>query len=112
MSYWRMRSRVPHLASLVLAAGLTLGCDDGGGSEEAEPPPSTLLPSMFGTPDQQGVGSSSEQYYKAPVTRDGVEYMFMANGWGPGFISQTVSHNGTAFTVESMDGTQGENYQP
>lgn len=39
-------------------------------------------------------------------------YFLMANGWGPGFGSQTLSWNGTAFTIESMQGTQGSNYEP
>jgi hypothetical protein len=59
-----------------------------------------------------GMGASSEQFAKSDVTRDGDNYFFMANGWGPGFESQTVSWNGTAFTVESMNGTVGPNYEP
>lgn len=69
-------------------------------------------PGLLGTGTQGGVGSSSDQYAKAAVTRDGLPYNFMANGWGPGFQSQSVSWNGTSFTVVSMSGSQGSNYEP
>jgi hypothetical protein len=36
----------------------------------------------------------------------------MANGWGPGFESQTVSWNGTSFVVQSMSGSVGPSYEP
>src|SRR5689334_23089000 len=70
------------------------------------------FPSMFATPEQAGSGSTSERYAKAAVTRDGMNYFFMANGWGPGFQSQSVTYSGTSFTVTSMQGTQGMQYQP
>jgi hypothetical protein len=41
-----------------------------------------------------------------------VNYYFMANGWGPGFGSQSVSWNGTAFTVTSMQGNEGPMWEP
>lgn len=53
-----------------------------------------------------------ERYHKTDVARDGVYYFFMANGWGPGFQSQNVSWDGTAFTVISMQGSRGPQYQP
>lgn len=59
-----------------------------------------------------GSGMSSDRYEEADVSRNGVNYVFMANGWGPGFQSQTVSWNGTSFIVESMQGSQGPNYEP
>lgn len=59
-----------------------------------------------------GSGSTTEQYAKADVTRDGVNYYFMANGWGPNFQSHSISWNGTAFTVETMSGSEGSNYEP
>lgn len=83
------------------SAGFTPG-DDGSKTEWAE----------LGTGTMSGSGSTANQYEKAEVTRDGVNYLFMANGWGPNFQSQSVSWNGTSFTVESMLGTQGMNYQP
>lgn len=75
----------------------------------AEPAPSNT---GFGTPVMTGNGQSAQRYQKADVTRDGKNYFFMANGWGPGFDSQTVSWNGTSFTVVSMEGSQGNNYEP
>ena len=104
------------LRACVLVAGCSAGCDQGTPPDE---PPSnnggtdgTGLPSMFGNPTQSGEGSSSDRWHKAQVTRDGVNYFFMANGWGPGFQSQSVSWLGTSFTVESMQGQQGAGYEP
>jgi hypothetical protein len=59
-----------------------------------------------------GQGQSADRYAKAPVTRDGTNYLLMANGWGPGFNSQTIAWNGTSFTVQSLQGQQGPMYQP
>jgi len=73
---------------------------------------STGTPPGFGTPTYEGMGSSMERYAKTPVRRNGGEYLFMANGWGPGFTSQTVSWEGTSFTVDTMEGKQGSNYEP
>jgi hypothetical protein len=112
--------------SLCLAlAAATFGCDSGssyqddeaadpgtGPSQQPSDVPSTLLPSLFGNPQQVGQGSSNDRWHKAGVQRDDVNYFFMANGWGPNFESQSVSWNGTAFTVESMLGRQGAGYEP
>lgn len=76
------------------------------------PAPSTVLPSLFGSPVQSGNGSSSDRWTKSEVKRNDVNYFFMANGWGPGFQSQTVSWNGTSFSVDSMQGTRGMKYEP
>jgi hypothetical protein len=59
-----------------------------------------------------GEGRSTNQWQKADVTRDGKSYFFMANGWGPNFVSQSVAWKGTSFTIESMQGTEGPDYQP
>jgi hypothetical protein len=118
-------------AAAFVLAWFSLGCDVGtdyaateadtgaspdsaGGSGSAAPTsvPSTLLPTLFGTPEQVGSGSSSDRWYKTDVERDGSSYFFMANGWGPGFEEQTVSWSGTAFTVESMQGMRGAGYEP
>jgi hypothetical protein len=53
-----------------------------------------------------------DRYAKAFTTRDGANYFFMANGWGPRFQSHTVSWQGSAFTVVSMQGMQGPMYEP
>lgn len=81
------------------------------GTDET-PAPSTVLPSLFGTPVQSGNGSSSDRWTKSDVKRNDINYFFMANGWGPGFQSQTVSWNGTSFSVDSMQGTRGMKYEP
>jgi len=101
------------LASLALLSTLA-ACDAGGESEPIDqtPPPATVLPSLFGAPLQSGSGTTSERYKKSDVKRDDLNYYFMANGWGPGFQSQTISWNGTSFSVDSMQGQQGSNYEP
>ncbi len=68
--------------------------------------------SLLGTAAMGGSGQSSDRWHKTDVTRDGQNYYLMANGWGPGFGSQSISWSGTSFTVQSMTGEQGENYQP
>lgn len=66
----------------------------------------------FGNPMFGGEGSATDRYKKAEVTRNGQNYFFMANGWGPGFQSQSVTWKGTSFTVVSMEGRQGPGYEP
>lgn len=68
--------------------------------------------SELGKGEMSGSGSSEDRWKKADVTRDGVNYKLMANGWGPAFESQSISWNGTALTVGSMLGTEGKNYEP
>ena len=68
--------------------------------------------SQLGVATMGGAGSSTERYHKTDVTRDGQNYFLMANGWGPGFQSQSISWNGTSFTVEQLAGSQGPNYEP
>lgn len=84
-------------------------------STEGQDPDVTLDPtgaSGLGAATMGGSGSSSERYHKTDVTRDGQNYFLMANGWGPGFQSQSISWNGTAFTVNQLQGSQGPNYEP
>jgi len=59
-----------------------------------------------------GMGRSMEQYATTDVGRNGVPYELITNGWGPGFVSHTVSWNGTSFIVEAMEGSRGSNGQP
>jgi hypothetical protein len=68
--------------------------------------------SQLGKGIYQGTGSSTEQYAESDIYRDGVGYMFIANGWGSGWQSHSISWNGTSFKVESLSGSQGENYSP
>jgi len=84
-----------------------VGAEDMGTAAATPPAGGELGTAMMG-----GTGQSTERYQKADVTRDGQNYFLMANGWGPGFQSQSISWSGTSFTVESMVGTEGPNYQP
>jgi hypothetical protein len=140
-SRWRVPGLLQSLFGGLMLASLLVGCDSGssyqadddddpvlvpttsgsaGSSASPTPPagsnetpaPSTVLPSLFGTPMQSGQGSSSDRWNKTDVKRDDLSYYFMANGWGPGFESQTVSWNGTSFSVDSMLGVRGAGYEP
>jgi hypothetical protein len=71
-----------------------------------------LATGQLGMAAMGGNGRSSDRYHKADVTRNGQNYFIMANGWGPNFGSQEISWNGTSFKVESMTGSQGQQYQP
>ena len=85
--------------------------DPFGGAEEVQTDytgPDTRL----GKGQMTGSGRTTEQYEKADVSRDGVNYQLMANGWGDGWESHAISWNGTSFTVESLEGSLGPNYQP
>ncbi len=66
----------------------------------------------FGTPVMTGTGLSNARYATDDVTRDGKNYYYMSNGWGPGFESYVTEWDGTSFTVLSMQGMQGDNYEP
>lgn len=113
--------------SSCLVAGLALaGCDSGSSFDSGEPEPGgtagsggsgttapgTVLDSMFGSPTQTGNGSTDDRWTKADVKRNDLSYYFMANGWGPGFQSQSVSWLGTSFSVDAMQGTRGAGYEP
>ena len=67
----------------------------------------------LGNGDYSGMGTSSMRYYTAAdIKRNGQNYVLITNGWGPGFQSHTISWNGTAFTVDKMEGTAGSMGQP
>lgn len=66
----------------------------------------------LGTGIMVGSGSSSERYETALVSRNDTPYVFITNGWGPGFDSHTISWEGTSFTVHSMSGRAGAMGQP
>jgi hypothetical protein len=76
------------------------------------PVPASTVPAMLGGATFGGEGMSTDRYVKNNVSRNGVNYVVIGNGWGPGFKDQTVSWNGTSFTVVSMNGSQGDNYEP
>jgi len=68
--------------------------------------------SQLGKGTYQGSGDTTDQYAQQDVYRNGVGYMFIANGWGKGWQSHGISWNGTSFTVKSFNGTQGTDYSP
>ncbi len=61
---------------------------------------------------KSGQGSTTDRYAQADVTRNGGGYMFIANGWGTVWDSHSISWDSTAFTVASLNGSQGANYSP
>lgn len=69
-------------------------------------------PGVLGSGMMTGIGLSMAQYETARVSRNGVPYILITNGWGPGFQSHEVSWHGTSFTVEAMSGTRGSNGEP
>jgi len=73
---------------------------------------STSGSGSLGNGMMMGSGKTDMRYQTVSVSRDGVPYTLITNGWGPGFGSHTISWNGTSFTVENMTGTAGPNYQP
>lgn len=72
-------------------------------------PPSGGLGTM---PTYQGSGITTDRYDEGAIYRNRVPYMFIANGWGAGWQSHRISWNGTSFTVDSLNGTQGTDYSP
>jgi hypothetical protein len=95
--------------------GSTGGGTSGGSGGSGATGGSGAVPSTggeLGSGTFAGVGSSMDRYYTASVKRNGIPYYLITNGWGPGFQSQSISWHGTSFTVVSMAGTQGMNYEP
>lgn len=78
----------------------------------AKCPPADLPVQPLGSGQMCGEGTSTDRYAKSQVTRDGHNYSFMANGWGPKFESHSVSWKGTSFTVENLMGSPGDRYEP
>jgi hypothetical protein len=70
------------------------------------------LDGSLGSGMMTGMGRSSEQYETTEVGRNGLPYILITNGWGPGFDSHTVAWNGTSFIVETMSGSRGSGGQP
>lgn len=66
----------------------------------------------FGTVMFQGEGKTSERYAESDVSRNGVGYRFIANGWGNQWRDHTLEWKGTSFKVLSLNGTQGSDYSP
>ena len=70
------------------------------------------LPGSFGDPTQSPKYTTTDQYDKVELKRDGVNYYFMANGWGENWQSHEIALVGTSFTIKSLQGTEGRNYSP
>jgi hypothetical protein len=79
-----------------------------GGTMDPGPDPNSQL----GTGTMQGMGSSISQYHTAQVSRNGVPYVLITNGWGPGFQSHNISWSGTSFTVVNSQGSPGGGGEP
>lgn len=88
--------------------GSATGGSVSGGSTSTAGSGSTEL----GKAQYQGTGSLTDRYAESDVFRNGVGYMFIANGWGDNWKSHDISFNGTSFTVKSFQGSQGENFSP
>ena len=82
-------------------AGGTGGSGDTGGSGN------TGGTGQLGTGVMEGSGRSEEQFHTAEVSRSGVPFALITNGWGPGWGSHAISWEGTSFTVESTSGSSG-----
>src|SRR5450755_3367132 len=68
--------------------------------------------SMLGSATYQGAGETTDRYAQSDIYRNGVGYMFIANGWGTGWQSHDISYDGTSFSVKSLMGSQGSDYSP
>lgn len=84
------------------------GTSTGGTDGEASFGPGCLA----GTIDQSPTGYTTEQYFQTDVTRNGVNFRFIANGWGDNFGSHEISYDGTSFVVDNMTGSEGANWSP
>jgi Glycosyl hydrolase family 12 len=67
---------------------------------------------MLGGAVVEGKGMSTDQYAKNNVKRNGVSYVVVGNGWGPNWMNHSISWEGTAFTIISLNGSEGSNYEP
>lgn len=101
--------------------GTAMGVDSGstsggasieGGSSDGGANVMTVGACAVGAGTQQGVGSTMERYLSADVTRDGRNYRMITNGWGDGWLSHSVSWQGTAMAIESFDGSRQPNGAP
>jgi hypothetical protein len=77
------------------------GSSGGGGSDGADASPGVLT----------GTGTLTDQYAWAAVTRDGRNYIVQNNVWG-GTSDQTVTYDGTTFTVTQQSGSNPTNGAP
>jgi hypothetical protein len=104
------RFLIPSLSVLLLACEGAPNVPNPGAVCAA--PASKVPTSGLGQGPTSGVGQTTSQYHTAQISRAGNDYIFIANGWGPKFVSHDISWTGTSFTVNSMQGDQGMNYEP
>jgi len=75
--------------------GATSAAQGGANNCTSDPPgPSfggSSGPGFATTTPSVGMGTTDHQYDTESVTRNGVNYTFIANGWGPNFKSQSIS---------------------
>lgn len=84
-------------------AGSTTSSGVGGAGNDSE---------ALGSATMSGSGRTMERYETALVSRNDDPYVFITNGWGPGFDAHTISWEGTSFIVESLTGEAGGGGQP
>lgn len=122
---WPRFMRSSYLSLAAISVATCSACSDpASGTTPASPNPAIPPLAMPACPASEqpqqplgagvmcGEGESTDRYAKAQVTRDGRNYSFMANGWGPKFESHSVSWKGTSFAVESLVGFPGDNWEP
>jgi hypothetical protein len=103
------RKNVPNCTPGGLGSG---GSGGGSGGSSGSGGSGGNVPSQLGNASYQGSGSSSERYAESEVYRNGVGYMFIANGWGTNWQNHQITWLGTSFTVASLNGSQGSDYSP
>ncbi len=87
----------------------TEGTSNATGTDTEQRP---AIENVLGSGVMGGSGSTTDQYGADDVTRDGMNFRFIANGWGPGWESHDISYEGTSFTINALEGKQGDNYEP
>lgn len=112
----RFRSVLSALSLVTVLGAAAYACSGGGYEPITNTRGTGGMPnpnSELETASQVGMGDSIERYHTASdIRRNDVPYVLITNGWGPGFESQTISWQGTSFTVESFAGSPGTNGEP
>jgi|GEM_PF-1305276 len=93
-------------------ANSTGGTGEGGSGTGGSGTQFTIGACTLGAGTQEGSGQTEEQYFGANVTRNGVNYKMITNGWGQGWISHDISWLGTSMNIEDYQGTRQSNGAP